>query len=110
MDKLLEFVMKVADDKLAQDMVVLDFRWQSAFTDYFIIASSFNEQHASAIVDEVEAKALNAGYDVIVKDKQKGSGWFLIDIEGVVLHVFYNNQRSYYGLEELWKDLLIQKK
>ena len=94
------------DEKLASDMVVLDFRNQSPYVDYFIIASARNFRMARSIIENVEDKVSEAGYSIrhsYVDD----SKWLLIDLGDVVCHVFYDDAREYYNLEGLWKDLPI---
>ena len=104
MKDLLKTAYDAMDEKLASDMVVIDFRKQSPFVDYFIIASARNFRMARSIIENVEDKALEQGYSVkhsYIDD----SKWLLIDLGEVVCHVFYDDEREYYNLEGLWKDL-----
>ena len=96
------------DEKLASDLLVIDFRKQSPFLEYFIIGTARNYRMAASIIENVEDKALEAGFEVkhVYKDDSK---WLLIDLGDVVCHVFYDGQREYYNLEGLWKDLPIVK-
>ncbi len=94
------------DEKLASDMVVLDFRNQSPYVDYFIIASARNFRMARSIIENVEDKVSEAGY-AIRHSYVDDSKWLLIDLGDVVCHVFYDDAREYYNLEGLWKDLPI---
>ena len=106
-ENALEIVKHAMDEKLAQDIRVLDFRSNSPFVDYFVICTARNEANAGAILDEIEEKLYEAGYTVDHIDRTAGSGWFLLEAGGVLAHVFWGGSREYYGLEELWKDLLI---
>lgn len=106
MNNTLNEIYKAMDDKLAQDIVVLDFRNHSPFVDYFIIASANNQRMAKSIIDNVEDKASELGLNV--KSSYKGdSKWLLIDLGDIVCHVFYDGERQNYNLEGLWKDLPI---
>jgi len=106
-NKVLELVNYYVAEKLGEDIITLDFRQHSPFVDYFVIASARNEPHAASIMREVEAKLEEAGYEIRINEQVKGSQWFLLESEGVVLHLFWGEARSYYGLEDLWKDLRI---
>ena len=104
MKDLLKTAYDAMDEKLADDIVVIDFRKQSPFVDFFLIASARNFRMARSIIENVEDKALEQGYEVkhaYVDD----SKWLLIDLGEVVCHVFYDGEREYYNLEGLWKDL-----
>ena len=93
------------DEKQASDLKVLDFRRQSPFLDYFIIGSARNYRMARSIIENVEEKALEAGYEIRRSYIDDSSKWLLIDLGDVVCHVFYDGEREYYNLEGLWKDL-----
>ena len=97
------------DEKLAEDLIVLDFRQQSPYVDYFIIGTARNYRMAKSIVDNVEEKALENGYEVKRIYAEKETKWLLVDLGDVVCHVFYDGERELYNLEGLWKDLPIVK-
>lgn len=109
MDNLLQIAYKAMDEKLAEDLVVLDFRNQSPFVDYFIIGSANNERKAKSIIENIEDQAIKNGYEVKHSYNEKDSRWYLIDLNEVVCHVFINEEREIYNLEGLWKDLPIVK-
>ena len=107
MRSLLETAYKAMDEKLAEDLIVLDFRAQSPYVDYFIIGTARNYRMAKSIVDNVEDKALEAGFEVKRIYAEKETRWLLVDLGNVVCHVFYDGERQLYNLEGLWKDLPI---
>lgn len=109
MSDLLKIAYKAMDDKQASDLVVLDFREQSPFVDYFIIGSARNSRMAKSIIENVEEEALKNGYTVKHSYMSNDSKWLLIDLDEVVCHVFLDNEREVYNLEGLWKDLPIVK-
>ena len=93
------------DEKLASDLKVLDFRGQSPYLDFFIIGSARNYRMARSIIENVEDKVSEAGYEIRHAYIDDSSKWLLIDLGDVVCHVFYDGEREYYNLEGLWKDL-----
>ena len=105
MKDLLTTAFEAMDEKQAADLVILDFRKQSPFVDYFIIGSARNYRMARSIIENVEDKAAEAGYEVKHSYIEDSSKWLLIDLGDVVCHVFYDGEREYYNLEGLWKDL-----
>ncbi len=105
MNDLLEKIYKAMDEKLAEDIVVIDFREQSPFVDYFMIATAKNARMAASIIDNIEEKAEEMGVEVRFNRNVKDSKWLLIDLGEIVCHIFYDNERQVYNLEGLWKDL-----
>ncbi len=105
MKDLLKTAYDAMDEKQASDLKVLDFRKQSPFLDYFIIGSARNYRMARSIIENIEEKVLEAGYEIRHSYIDDSSKWLLIDLGDVVCHVFYDGEREYYNLEGLWKDL-----
>lgn len=92
-----------AADKKAVRPVLLDLRGQSDLCDYQFICSGENERQTRAIADAIEerCKAKAGVRPVAVEGKQTGN-WILMDYGGVLIHIFYNQLRDYYGIEQLW--------
>jgi ribosome-associated protein len=96
----------LAQEKLAEDVVILDMRPVCTFTDYFVIATGRNPRQTGAIWDEVHGK-LKQEHRLIPRsaDGTQEGTWILADYLDVVLHVFTPEAREYYKLEELWGDV-----
>jgi ribosome-associated protein len=93
-----------AADKKASDVVVLDVSDQLVITDAFVIASASNERLVGAIVDNVEEQLRIAGHKPVRREGAREGRWVLLDYVDVVVHVQHIEERSFYGLERLWKD------
>lgn len=104
MSELLEIVEKTLDDKLGENIVCIDMRNASPFTDYFVIATAKNLRHAQSLAEFVEEEAFKHGYDVRVREGEKESPWVLVDLNEVVVHIFLQEARDMYRLEALWAD------
>jgi ribosome-associated protein len=94
---------RAAQDKKANDIVVLDLRKAGGFTDYFLICTGQNARQISAIADSVE-DTLRTEYGerpALTEGVQK-SEWILLDYFNFVVHIFSPDCRSFYGLERLW--------
>ena len=93
-----------AVDKKATDVVVLDVSEQLVITDAFVIASAPNERQVGAIVDNIEEKLRVAGHKPVRREGAREGRWVLLDYVDVVVHVQHVEERTFYGLERLWKD------
>ena len=96
---------ELADNKKAEDIVILDVREVSSVTDYFVIASGTSEPHLRAIVDEITDK-LKEDQDVRPKaiDGTLHTAWIVLDYFDVIVHVMRTDVRNRYDLETLWGD------
>ena len=96
----------LAQEKLAEDVLVLDMRSECTFTDYFVIATGRNPRQTVAIYDQVhETLKRETGAIPRTVDGVREGTWILADYLDVVLHVFTPEAREYYKLEELWNDV-----
>ena len=103
--KLALLCRELADNKKAEDIVILDVREVSSVTDYFVIASGTSEPHLRAIVDEITDK-LRQDHDVRPKaiDGTLHTAWIVLDYFDVIVHVMRTDVRNRYDLETLWGD------
>jgi len=95
---------QAAADKKAQDILLLDVSERLVITDCFVIVSAPNERQVQAIVDNIEEKLLAIGTKPVRREGAREGRWVLLDYVDVVVHVQHNEERSFYGLERLWKD------
>jgi ribosome-associated protein len=85
--------------------VVLDLQGISSFTDYFVICSGTSEPHLKAIAGEIEER-LRQEHDIraVSVDGFPASQWIVLDYMQVIVHVFRQEKREFYSLEDLWGD------
>jgi ribosome-associated protein len=96
----------IAQDKLAEDVVILDMRPLCVFTDFMVIASGRNTRQTKAIWDDVHERLKREdGAIPRAVDGEPSSDWIVADYLDVVLHVFTPETRAYYRLEDLWGDV-----
>jgi len=103
--KLALLCRELAENKKAEDIVVLDVRKLSSVTDYFVIASGSSQPHLRAIVEEIAGK-LHDEYD-LRPSRSEGStsgNWVVLDYFDVIVHVMRQDVRERYDLESLWSD------
>lgn len=101
---LLEVAYKAADDKRAEDIIVLNMTGVSYLADYFLICHANSDRQVQAIAKEMADQAGKAGYDVKRLEGFDSARWVLVDMGDVVAHVFHKDERSFYNLERLWGD------
>jgi ribosome-associated protein len=103
--KLALLCREFADNKKAEDIVILDVRKLSSVTDYFVIASGTSEPHLRAIVDEITDQ-LRDGHDIrpLRRDGTVHGAWVVMDFFDVIVHVMRADAREHYDLESLWGD------
>src|SRR5262245_45781233 len=95
---------RIADDKKASEIVVLDLRKLNGITDYFVICSAVNDRQSRAIAEEVAVEMKHKGLRAYGIEGHRGAPWILEDFGDFVLHVFRENHRKFYDLESLWAD------
>lgn len=96
-------IAKYASDKKAQDIILLNMEGLSSVTDYFIIASARNTQLVKAIADNIEKELFaNEGITATNKEGYQEGRWILMDFDSIVVHIFLEEERNFYNLEELW--------
>lgn len=92
-------------DKKAEDVVILDMRGISSFTDFFVVVSGTSEPQLKAIAGSIREKVREAtGRRPTAEDGYPASQWIIIDYGSVIVHVFHAEKRAVYGLEDLWND------
>ena len=103
--KLALLCRELADNKKAENIVILDVRELSSVTDYFVIASGTSEPHLRAIVEEITG-GLKEDYHLRPNavDGTLQAAWIVIDYFDVIVHVMRAEVRDRYDLETLWGD------
>lgn len=98
---LLKEAVKLLDGKKALDMVALDVSELTTLSHYFVICSGGSTSQIHAMCDEIKEKL---GDCVLRSEGAEESGWVIIELDGVMIHIFNRQMRDYYSLEHLWED------
>ena len=103
--KLARLCREFADNKKAENIVILDVRKLSSVTDYFVLASGTSEPHLRAIVDEITGKLREEhGVRPRAVDGTTRAAWVVLDFFDVIVHIMRQDTREHYDLEGLWGD------
>lgn len=101
---VLEYIVKAADSKLAEDIIALDVKNVSLLADYFVILHANNERQLNAISESIIDAAEKNNQDIRRIEGKNDSKWILIDLGDVIVHLFTQEERELYKLERLWSD------
>jgi ribosome-associated protein len=102
-EELLGVVTTALDDLKGQEVKTLDVRGLTSITDYMVIVSGTSERHVKSLADLVVERVKEAGAPTGGVEGGGGSGWVLVDLFDVVVHVMQPSVRDFYALERLWE-------
>ena len=95
---------RAAEDKQAKDIVILDLRGITSFTDYFVICTGNNQRQVQTIADEIDKQLRLQGDRAISVEGYTQGEWILADYGDFLVHVFSQQAREFYDLERLWRN------
>lgn len=101
-EQIKQWAVEALEDRKAQDIQTLDVRGQTDFTDFMIVATGTSDRHIGSLADAVEEKAKSHGMRPYGAEGDDKSGWVLVDLGDVIVHVMRAETREYYNLEKLW--------
>ena len=100
-----ELVLKIEDileSKKAKNIKKIDIKNKTTIADYFIIASGTSTTHVKSLADNLEEELKkNNVYPKKIEGYNNGS-WILLDYDNIIVHIFTENERINYSLEDLW--------
>ncbi|GAB2691178.1 ribosome silencing factor [Microbacterium marinum] len=102
--ELVRIAAAAADSKGGEDFVAFDVSEPLPLVDAFLLVTGSSERNVAAIADEVEERMLEAGQKRLRREGRSEARWILLDFGDLVVHVFHEEERVFYGLERLWKD------
>lgn len=104
-EQLARLCAQYAANKKAEDIIALDLRGISTFTDFFVICTGTSEPHLKAIASELQERLkLDHGVTPMAVDGYPTSQWVIADYSDVIVHIFHPEKRGLYCLEDLWSD------
>ncbi len=102
--ELAQTASQAALDKKAEDVIILDVRGQSSFTDYFVLMSGRSTRHVQGLAEAVnDTLSRKRNREATTEGLQEGL-WVLLDFNDIIIHIFYHETRSFYDLEGLWHE------
>ena len=107
--KTRSWIQHALEDAKARDIVVLDVRKISDFTDYMVIATGTSNRHVQSTADKVVDALRAHGVRTVGVEGGRTGDWVLIDFGDVIAHVMREETRDFYNLEKLWSDAKLVK-
>jgi ribosome-associated protein len=104
-EETLNLVTEAMMDKKAEDVQVLDLQGRTLIADYFVVCTGTSNIHIRAIVDGILDKLADVGIKHPRIEGYSAATWVLIDTGDVVTHVFAKEEREFFDLESLWRDV-----
>jgi len=101
---MVEQIVKILDDKKGTDIVVLDMRKSNLPLDYFVIATGRSSVHLNSLYEAVMNEMADVGVKPLHHIVDSTATWGVIDYFDVVVHIFQEQERKFYDLEDLWFD------
>ena len=102
--ELVQIAAAAAESKGAEDLVTFDVSEPLPLVDAFLLATGTSERGVAAIADAVEEAMLEQGVKRLRREGKHEARWILVDFGDLVVHVFHEQERVFYGLERLWTD------
>jgi ribosome-associated protein len=90
--------------KRGKDVKILELKNLTTIADYFVICSAESDVQVRAIADEIDRVLSKKGIKCYHKEGEMALNWVLMDYFDVVVHIFREETREYYGLEKFWGD------
>lgn len=103
-EEMLRLAAQAAVDKGGEDLVALNVSEPLPLVDIFLLVTGNSERNVAAIADEIEDRLIEAGHKRVRREGRAEARWVLLDFGDLIVHVFHQEERVYYGLERLWKD------
>ncbi len=95
------------EEKKGRNLVIMEIKDLSLIADYFVICTGNSPLQLEAITTSVEEKFDKEGIKLLGKEGIYESGWILLDYGYIIVHIFSQEKRDFYGLERLWGDATI---
>ncbi|MBQ3359440.1 MULTISPECIES: ribosome silencing factor [Microbacterium] len=103
-EAMLQIAAAAAVSKGGEDLVALNVSEPLPLVDIFLLVTGNSERNVAAIADEIEDRLIAEGHKRVRREGRAESRWVLMDFGDLIVHVFHQEERVYYGLERLWKD------
>ncbi|AZH78799.1 MULTISPECIES: ribosome silencing factor [Microbacterium] len=103
-EEMLRIAAEAAVAKGGEDLLALNVSEPLPLVDIFLLVTGNSERNVAAIADEIEDKLIESGHKRVRREGRAEARWVLLDFGDLIVHVFHQEERVYYGLERLWKD------
>ena len=106
---LCQSIVAILDDNKGQNIVSIDLEGKSSIADYLVIVTGTSQRHLNALANYVQRKAKDIGIKGTTLEGGRDSGWVILDLGDIVLHLFLEETRELYDLESMWDPSLYKR-
>jgi ribosome-associated protein len=98
-------IVNIVEDKLGENILLLDVREQCPFADYFVLCDGTSDRQLKALVASVR-ETVKKELSILPHhiEGEPFSGWVLMDYSDLIVHIFSPELRAYYDLEGFWQE------
>lgn len=94
----------MALEKQASDVVILEVGHLTSVADYFVFCSGSSERQVNAIAEAIQDEMRRVFKDRATVEGTSSGTWVLLDYGDIIVHIFHEDIRTYYGIENMWRD------
>ena len=102
-NRMAHLAIDAASEKQATNVVLIDVRGVSMFTDYMVVLTAGSTRQLRALADDMAEAVETAGLKLHHREGTAESGWVLLDFGDIVAHVFSEEKRDFYRMEQVWR-------
>ena len=99
----LDLILKVLDDRKAEDVNVIELK-DSSVADTFVIATGTSVIQTKALADYIEEELEKNEFPLLSQEGLREGEWILMDAGDIIVHIFTQRQREFYGIDDLWEE------
>lgn len=103
-ENVAQAAVKALNSKMARDIKLLKTEKLTVLSNYFVICTATSTTQIKTLSDEVEKQLTELGEPPLRREGFRSGGWVIIDFGCVLVHIFLDETREFYGLERLWSD------
>lgn len=108
--ELIDVIKDALLEKKAKEIVLLDVRELTTLTDYFIVCHGTSDTQIRALANSVMEKTKKTVGEAVWKQEgMDARRWIILDYVNIVVHIFSEEKRSFYGIERMWSDAAVTK-
>jgi len=100
--ELAEEIVRILDSKKAHGIKLLYVEDKTVLSDYFVICNGTSNTQIKALANEIEYQLELRGVNPLHTEGLNEASWIVLDYASVIVHVFSQETRNFYGLEKLW--------
>ena len=95
---------RVALGKKSSDVVILEVGHLTSITGYFVFCSGSSERQVNSIAEAVQSEIRKIFGDRAAVEGTTSGRWVLLDYGDIIVHIFHEETRAFYGIENMWRD------